>query len=214
MSFEGTRGDPVEKIPARSHGDETVHGTTFDSADAAEMNFPIRAGGARAAGSTTHGYRVVQDDPPVVILGRQPLSQVDPVTVVLVCFSRTRGRPLLRKLSVARWRWRDVTILRPTDVTRAWSRGLELDVLRLSFDIEVDLRERDEVERILGDLAGNDAKQERAGVLDAHFARHPYPNRVGHGRVPRRTCRLRSTACRRSQCGAARAHSALTSSRH
>jgi hypothetical protein len=39
-------------------------------------------------------------------------------------------------------------------------------VLRLSFDIEVDLRERDEIERILDDLAGNEARHGRAGVLD------------------------------------------------
>ena len=83
------------------------------------MNFPIRAGGARARGidylaiGDTHGYRVVQDDPPVVYPGAPEPSafdEVDPGHVVLVCFTRTRGRPLLRKLPVARWRWRDETI--------------------------------------------------------------------------------------------------------
>jgi DNA repair exonuclease SbcCD nuclease subunit len=175
--------DPVEKIPARASGDDSVrvglvHGTTFDLANC-EMNFPIRADGARARGldylaiGDTHGYRVVQDDPPVVYPGApEPTAfdEVDPGHVVLVCFTRTRGRPLLRKLPVARWRWRDETI-RNLPVLRALAaEDLHSTVLRLSFDIEVDLRERDEIERLLDDLAGNEARHGRAGVLDADRA--------------------------------------------
>ena len=60
-----------------------------------EINFPIRAGGARTRGldylaiGDTHGYRVVQDDPPVVYPGApEPTAfdEVDPGNVVLVCF--------------------------------------------------------------------------------------------------------------------------------
>jgi len=172
--------DPVEKIPTRSHGDESVrvglvHGTTFDLAHC-EMNFPIRAGGARDRGldylaiGDTHGYRVVQDDPPVVYPGApEPTAfdEVDAGNVVLVCFSRARGRPLLRKLPVARWRWREETIRDLPGLRALAAEDLLSTVLRLSFDIEVDLRERDEVERSLDNLAGNEAKPGRAGVLDA-----------------------------------------------
>ena len=172
--------DPVEKIPVRAPGDDSVrvglvHGTTFDLANC-EMNFPIRAGGARARGidylaiGDTHGYRVVQDDPPVVYPGAPEPSafdEVDPGHVVLVCFTRTRGRPLLRKLPVARWRWRDETIRELPELRALAAEDLHSTVLRLSFDIEVDLRERDEIERILDDLAGNEARHGRAGVLDA-----------------------------------------------
>ena len=175
--------DPVEKIPARAPGDESVrvglvHGTTFDLANC-EMNFPIRAGGARARGidylaiGDTHGYRVVQDDPPVVYPGAPEPSafdEVDPGHVVLVCFTRTRGRPLLRKLPVARWRWRDEAIRELPALRALAAEDLQSTVLRLSFDIEVDLRERDEIERILDDLAGNEARHGRAGVLDADRA--------------------------------------------
>jgi DNA repair exonuclease SbcCD nuclease subunit len=172
--------DPVEKIPARTPGDDSVrvglvHGTTFDLANC-EMNFPIRAGAAHARGldylaiGDTHGYRVVQDDPPVVYPGApEPTAfdEVDPGHVVLVCFTRTRGRPLLRKLPVARWRWRDETIRDLPALRALASEDLHSTVLRLSFDIEVDLRERDEIERILDDLEGNEARHGRAGVLDA-----------------------------------------------
>lgn len=175
--------DPVEKIPARTPGDDSVrvglvHGTTFDLANC-EMNFPIRAGGAHARGldylaiGDTHGYRVVQDDPPVVYPGAPEATafdEVDPGHVVLVCFTRTRGRPLLRKLPVARWRWRDETIRDLPALRALASEDLHSTVLRLSFDIEVDLRGRDEIERILDDLAGNEARHGRAGVLDADRA--------------------------------------------
>jgi DNA repair exonuclease SbcCD nuclease subunit len=176
-------GDPVEKIPARSAGDESVrvglvHGVTFDIANC-EMNFPIRAGSAGARGldylaiGDTHSYRVVQDDPPVVYPGApEPTAfdEVDPGHVVLVCFTRTRGRPLLRKLRVARWRWRDETIRDMGTLRVLAAEDLNATVLRLAFDIEVDLRERDEIERILDDLAGNEARHGRAGVLDADRA--------------------------------------------
>jgi DNA repair exonuclease SbcCD nuclease subunit len=176
-------GDPVDKIPTRSPGDESVrvglvHGATFDIANS-EMNFPIRAGGARARGldylaiGDTHSYRVVQDDPPVVYPGApEPTAfdEVDPGHVVLVCFTRTRGRPLLRKLRVARWRWRDETIRDMATLRALAAEDLNATVLRLAFDIKVDLRERDEIERILDDLAGNEARHGRAGVLDADRA--------------------------------------------
>lgn len=172
-------GDPVEKIPARAPGDDSVrvglvHGTTFDRPNC-EMNFPIRANGARERGldylaiGDTHGYRMVQDDPPVVYPGApEPTAfdEVDPGHVVLVCFTRTRGRPLLRKLPVARWKWRDETI-RDLGTLRALAAGdLHATVLRLAFDLEVDLLERDEIERILGELSANEARPGRAGAVD------------------------------------------------
>jgi DNA repair exonuclease SbcCD nuclease subunit len=143
------------------------------------MNFPIRAGGARVKGldylaiGDTHGYRVVQDDPPVVYPGApEPTAfdEVDPGYVVLVCFTRNRGRPLLRKLPVGRWRWRDEVIRDFGTLRELATEDLHATVLRLAFDIEVDLRERDEIERILDVLAGTEAKHGRAGILDADRA--------------------------------------------
>lgn len=175
--------DPVEKIPPRGPGDESirvgvVHGTTFDLPNC-EMSFPIRAGGARDRGldylaiGDTHGYRVVQDDPPVVYPGApEPTAfdEIDPGHVVLVCFSRTRGRPLLRKLPVARWRWREETIRDLPTLRALATEDLRSTVLRLTFDLDVDLRERDEVQQILDGLVGNEAKHGRAGVIDADGA--------------------------------------------
>jgi DNA repair exonuclease SbcCD nuclease subunit len=176
-------GDPVEKIPVRTPGDESVrvglvHGSTFDLANC-EMNFPIRAGGARARGldylaiGDTHGYRLVQDDPPVVYPGApEPTAfdEVDPGHVVLVCFTRTRGRPLLRRLPVARWRWRHEAIRDLATLRALAAEDLRATVLRLAFDIDADLRERDEIGRILDDLGGNEARHGRAGVLDVDRA--------------------------------------------
>ncbi|HZL16476.1 MAG TPA: DNA repair exonuclease [Polyangia bacterium] len=175
--------DPVDKIPPRMPGDESVrvglvHGTTFDLANC-EIHFPIRAGGARARGldylaiGDTHGYRVVQDDPPVVYPGApEPTAfdEIDAGHVVLVCFTRTRGRPHLRKVPVARWKWRYETI-RDLGTLRALAADdLHATVLRIAFDLDVDLRERDEIERILDGLAGNEAQHSRVGVLDADRA--------------------------------------------
>jgi DNA repair exonuclease SbcCD nuclease subunit len=176
-------GDPVEKIPMRAPGDETVrvglvHGTTFDIATC-EMNFPIRAGSARARGldylaiGDTHGYRLVQEDPPVVYPGApEPTAfdEIDPGNVVLVSFSRTRGRPLIRKLPVSRWRWRDETIRDLPAFRSLASQDLHATVLRLSFDLEVDLREREEIERLLETLEGNEAQPGRAGVVETDRA--------------------------------------------
>jgi len=176
-------GDPVEKIPLRAPGDESVrvglvHGQTFDLPNC-EMNFPIRADGARAHGldylaiGDTHGYRVVQENPPVVYPGApEPTAfdEVDPGHVVLVCFSRTRGRPLLRKLPVARWRWREENIRDLPSLRALASEDLRSTVLRLTFDIDVDLRDRDEVQQILDDLIGTEAKHGRAGVVESDTA--------------------------------------------
>ncbi|MCX5747958.1 MAG: DNA repair exonuclease [Proteobacteria bacterium] len=175
--------DPVEKLPPRTPGDESVrvglvHGQTFDI-PGHDMNFPIRPEVARARGldylalGDTHGYRVVQESPPVVYPGSpEPTSfdEVDPGHVVLVCFSRTRGRPLLRKLPVARWRWRDEMIRDLTALRALASEDLRSTVLRLAFDLEVDLKERDEVQKILEDLIGTDAKPGRAGVISSDVA--------------------------------------------
>jgi DNA repair exonuclease SbcCD nuclease subunit len=176
-------GDPVEKIPPRASGDESVriglvHGTTFDLPNC-EMNFPIRAGGARAQGldylaiGDTHGYRVVLEEPPVVYPGApEPTAfdEVDPGHVVLACFTRTHERPRLRKVPVARWRWREETIRDLATLRVLATEDLHATVLRLAFDVEVDLRERDEIERILDDLGGNEARHGRVGVLDADRA--------------------------------------------
>lgn len=141
------------------------------------MNFPIRAGSARTRGldylaiGDTHGYRVVQDDPPVVYPGApEPTAfdEVDAGNVVLVCFTRARGRPLLRKLPVARWRWREETIRDLPSLRSLASEDLRTTVLRLRFDLDVDLREREEVEGIIADLTGNEAKHGRAGVVDSN----------------------------------------------
>jgi len=172
-------GDPVEKIPARAPGDASVriglvHGTTFDLPNC-ETNFPIRAGIAGSRGldylaiGDTHGFRVVQEDPLVVYPGAPEPSafdEVEPGHVALVCFPRSRGRPLLRKLPVARWKWRRETI-RDLDALRGLAaEDLRNTVLRLSFDVEVDLRNEEEVQRTIDDLAGNEARHGRAGVLD------------------------------------------------
>jgi DNA repair exonuclease SbcCD nuclease subunit len=171
--------DPVEKIAPRAAGDESiriglVHGTTFDIQNC-EMNFPIKANGARSRGldylaiGDTHGYRVVQDYPLVVYPGAPEATafdEVEPGNVVLISFTRTRGKPMMRKLPVARWRWRNETI-RDMDALRTLaSQDLHATVLRLGFDLEVDLKERDEIENIVDDLAGNEARHGRAGVFD------------------------------------------------
>lgn len=175
--------DPVEKIPPRVPGDESVrvglvHGTTLDLPNC-EMSFPIRADGARDRGldylaiGDTHGYRVVQTDPPVVYSGApEPTAfdEIDSGNVVLVCFSRTRGRPLLRKLPVARWRWREEMIRDLPTLRALATEDLRSTVLRLTFDLDVDLRERDEFQQILDGLVGTEAKRARAGVIDADDA--------------------------------------------
>jgi hypothetical protein len=73
-------------------------------------------------------------------------------------------------VSVSRWQWRDETIHDLPALHTLAGENLQSTVLRLSFDIDVDLRERDEIQRIVDDLMGNEAKHARAGVLDADLA--------------------------------------------
>jgi DNA repair exonuclease SbcCD nuclease subunit len=141
------------------------------------MHFPIRSGGARARGldylaiGDTHGYRVVESDPPVVYPGSpEPTAfdEIDPGHVVLVQFLRTRGRPPnLRKVRVARWRWHAAIIRDLASLQALAAEDLRTTVLRIAFDLEIDLRERDEIEAILATFAGDNARAGTVGVLDA-----------------------------------------------
>jgi hypothetical protein len=109
--------------------------------------------------------------PPVVYPGApEPTAfdEFEPGHVVLIQFGRSRGRPPhLRKVPVARWRWRDEAIRDLATLRALAAEDLRQTVLRLAFDLEVDLRERDEIEEILGRFAGNSARGGCVGVLDA-----------------------------------------------
>ena len=112
-SSKAGAGDPVEKIPPRAPGDESVrvglvHGTTFDLPNC-EMNFPIRSGGARARGldylaiGDTHGYRVVQEIPWSSTPGL--LNRLRSTRSTLGTWSSSASRELAVAPSCGSFRW-------------------------------------------------------------------------------------------------------------
>jgi len=171
-------------LPARAPGDERiriglVHGATFD-VPGHETNFPVaRDAAARRALDylalgDTHGFREVAPGggPPTVYPGAPEPTAFDETEaghVAIVFFPGGPGgrrRPYVQKQRVGRWRWREVPC-----PDMAALRGLRdgedarHHVVRLVLDLAVSLAERDEVERILGELRGTEATHGRVGIL-------------------------------------------------
>src|SRR5690606_34661382 len=84
----------------------------------------------------------------------------------VVFFPRRRGRPIVRKERVGRWKWREETIT-DLDALRALGAAEDLSqtVLRVQLDMRVSLAEFDEVEAIKRHLKGTSASHGRVGVL-------------------------------------------------
>lgn len=173
--------DLASSLPDREPGDERiriglVHGSTFDLAGY-ETNFPIPKDAAERrkldylAIGDTHSVREVTPKSaaaPIFYPGApEPtgFGEDEAGFVLLVTFSRAGRRPSVHKERVGRWTWRDEKVQRLAALRSLAEDSLESTALRVHLDLDVNLEEQDEVERILNSLAGSEAVRGRAGAL-------------------------------------------------
>ena len=178
------QGDLTEKLPLREPGDDRirvglVHGQTFDI-DGYQTNFPIAKDAAERRGldylaiGDTHSFRKVGQDAgaPTVYPGAPEATAFDVGDagyVALVFFPRDRARgAMVDRHRVATWIWREETC-RSVAALRELSLddSLRKTVLRLRIDMDVSLKEFDEVERLLTELGGSLSAHPRVGVMEA-----------------------------------------------
>lgn len=175
------QADPTALIPKRAAGDTRirvglVHGSTFDAGDW-QTNFPISKDAAVERGldylaiGDTHGFRFVPKDrliPPTIYPGTpEPTNfdEVDPGHVALVLINRAR-RASVDKRKVAHWQWESVRITDLAALRALVARpDLSNRVLRLVVDLHVSAPEYEEVEMLLSQLEGTEARHAKAGVL-------------------------------------------------
>jgi DNA repair exonuclease SbcCD nuclease subunit len=181
MSRAG-QSDPTLKIPERAAGDKRirigmVHGSTFDAADC-QTNFPIAADAAVSRGldylaiGDTHGFRFVPPDrlrPPTIYPGApEPTAfdEKDPGHVAIVLMTRQR-EARVHKERVAVWTWEEASV-QSLEALRALVGRTDLHnrVLRLRVEMQVAAAEYEEVDRLLQELEGTEARTGKVGVLE------------------------------------------------
>lgn len=170
--------DLALRLPARQAGDRRiriglVHGQTFDIRGH-QTNFPIAADAARERGlnylalGDNHGYKEFPPKTcPTVYPGTpeaDTFQRTEVGTAVVVFFTR-QGTPTIQTEKVGRWRWREVCCRSVEDLEQLRQEDLKDCVLRVTFDLEVSLRERERVDAIVQELKGTEAAHGKAGVL-------------------------------------------------
>lgn len=173
--------DLALSLPNREPGDQRirvglVHGSTFDMENC-QTNFPIAQDAAEQRGldylaiGDTHSFREVPPGAKVPTVYPSAPEQTnfgeqDAGYVAVVFFPRRKGRPIIRKERVGRWKWRDESV---TDLDSLRALGstedLSQTVMRLHLDMRVSLAEFDEVQALKRQLKGTSASHGRVGVL-------------------------------------------------
>lgn len=170
--------DLALKLPARQLGDRRiriglVHGQTFDI-PGHQTNFPIASDAAQQRGlnylalGDNHGHKEFPPKTcPAVYPGTPEADtfQKTDVGLAVVVFFTRQGLPTIQTEKVGRWRWRDVCCRSVTDLEDLRKEDLKDCVLRLTFDLEVSLRQRERVDEIVQELKGTEAAHGKAGVL-------------------------------------------------
>lgn len=170
-------------LPQREDGDERlrigmVHGQTLDVPG--RPHFPVALDAAVRRGfdylalGHNHGFReVTAGASPIVYPGTpEPtrFGEQGAGHVAIVFFPRGR-RSTVHKQRVGRWTWREETVTDLATLRQLGGENLERCVLRLVLDLEVGMREYDEVESILEKLGGTEAAHGRAGILEVDRSR-------------------------------------------
>ena len=170
--------DLALRLPARQVGDRRiriglVHGQTFDI-PGHQTNFPIATDAARQRGlnylalGDNHKYK---EFPPKTCPSVYPGTpeadtfQKTDVGVAVVVFFTRQGLPSIQTEKVGRWLWREVCCRSVADLEQLRKEDLKDCVLRLTFDMEVSLRERERVDAIVQELKGTEAAHGKVGVL-------------------------------------------------
>jgi DNA repair exonuclease SbcCD nuclease subunit len=153
-----------------------VHGQTFDI-EGHQSNFPISKTAAAELGfnylaiGDTHSFRKVDTgtNVPVVYPGAPEQTKFDEALagqVALVFFRKPPSPPIITAEVVGHYRWLDTTC-HSVEELRALAAAPLLDrtVLRLELDLSVTLSEERELDAIIAELQGNNARSGRVAAL-------------------------------------------------
>ena len=166
-------------LPERDPSDERiriglVHGSTFDM-EGHQTNFPIAKDAAVRRGldylaiGDTHAWREYEPKNAPTVYPSAPeqtsFGERDTGYVALVFF-RSDRRPRLTRESVARWTWRREKVVTLDQLRElVGDKSLRSSVLRLEFDLRVSAQEYEIADKLIEQLAGNEATHGRAGIL-------------------------------------------------
>ncbi len=170
--------DLALRLSKRQPGDKRiriglVHGQTFDM-PGHQTNFPIATDAAQQRGlnylalGDNHRYKELPPRScPAVYPGTpeaDTFKESDMGFVAVVFFSR-QGQPAIQKEKVGRWHWKESCCTSLDELEQLRQQDLKDCVLRLTFSMEVNLRERERVDAIIQELKGTEAAHGKAGVL-------------------------------------------------
>ena len=144
--------DLALSLPCRADGDGRiriglVHGSTFDM-EGYQTTFPIARDAPQQRGldylavGDTHAFRVISDSgrAPIVYPGapeQTRFGESGTGQVALVAISRSGARPVVERIAVGRWAWRDETVTSLESLRRLVSEDLSTTVLRLRLEMSV-----------------------------------------------------------------------------
>ena len=175
--------DLASRIALRAAGDQKIrigiaHGQTFDM-PGYQTNFPIAADAAQRRGLSylaigdTHAFRELPPKTSPTVYPSAPeatkFGELDAGFVALVFFRHDKP-PMVQRLPVGRWRWRDEHIGSVAELERLRTHDLRDCVVRLTLSMEASLVEFEHIEKILNELKGNEATHGKAGVLQVNRA--------------------------------------------
>lgn len=172
--------DLALSLPCRADGDGRiriglVHGSTFDM-EGYQTSFPIARDAPQQRGldylavGDTHAFRVISDNgkAPIVYPGapeQTRFGESGTGHVALVALPRAGARPIVERIAVGRWVWRDETVTSLESLRRLASEDLSTTVLRLRLEMSVTVAEEKSVDQLIRQLNGDAANAGRAGAF-------------------------------------------------
>jgi DNA repair exonuclease SbcCD nuclease subunit len=173
-------GDPVQALPAREPGDETIriglaHGQTFQIGDQA-ANHPIDLCAAAQRGfdylalGDTHRFRNLVDEnqSPIVYSGTPEQTKKDEDDsgyVALVHIRRRSRRANVTQMEVKSLQWRSETVSSLEPLRALLAEDLGQTVLDLKVEGRFDPEAHREVERLLQELRGDEYAPGQAAAV-------------------------------------------------
>ena len=171
--------DLALRLPKREPGDKRirigmVHGQSFDM-PGHQTNFPIAADAAQQRGlnylalGDNHGYKELPPKTSPAVYPGTPepdtFQKTEGGFAVVVFFTRL-GVPTIHKEKVGRWHWKELHCTSLDELEALRTEELKDCVLRLTFAMGVNLRQRERVDAIIQELKGTEAAHGKAAVLD------------------------------------------------
>lgn len=172
--------DLALSLPCREEGDGRirvglVHGSTFDM-EGHQTSFPIARDAPQQRGldylavGDTHGFRVIDEGgrAPIVYPGapeQTRFGETGTGYAALVVLPRAGGRPVIQRIPVGRWTWREEVVTSLESLRRLASEDLSTTVLRVRLEMTVSVADERSVDQLIRQLKGDVANSGRAGAF-------------------------------------------------